>query len=172
MTLRVVTAATAEPVTLAEAKKYLRVDVTDDDTLITALITAAREHVEHASGRSWATQTLELTFEEFGGALELEQGPVTAITSIKYIDTSGVERTLGAGEYVLRGEIVQEVDAWPATYATEDAVKVRYTVGETVIPQAVKTAILVMLAHLYENRENAGEIPTTVRRLLNGVKVY
>ena len=46
MAYSVVTPAASEPITLTEAKNFLRVDGTDDDTLITALISAAREMCE------------------------------------------------------------------------------------------------------------------------------
>ena len=44
---------TSEPVTLAEAKNFLRVTITDDDLLISSLITAAREACEAFTGRSF-----------------------------------------------------------------------------------------------------------------------
>ena len=48
----------AEPLTLAEAKLHLRVDadITDDDSLITALIVTARQQAEHRTGRSLVSQ--------------------------------------------------------------------------------------------------------------------
>ena len=49
-----------EPLTLAEAKPHLRVDLNDDDALITALISAAREQVEFLTGQRLITQTWEL----------------------------------------------------------------------------------------------------------------
>lgn len=48
--LRTVTAAEAEPVSLAEAKQHLAVIHAADDVLIGALITAARETVERVTG--------------------------------------------------------------------------------------------------------------------------
>ena len=41
-----------EPVTVAEAKAHLRVDISDDDTYIGTLITAAREWCEEYLDRS------------------------------------------------------------------------------------------------------------------------
>lgn len=55
--LRLVADATGEPLTLSDAKAYARVDITDDDALITALIAAARRRVEKETGLALMTQS-------------------------------------------------------------------------------------------------------------------
>ena len=50
MTPLLLTPPMAEPVTLAEAKMYLKIDFNDDDDLIQTLISAARLMIEAASG--------------------------------------------------------------------------------------------------------------------------
>jgi hypothetical protein len=57
MRLRLTTAPASEPVTLAEAKDYARVDTSDSDTLITSLIKVARRRVESETGLALITQT-------------------------------------------------------------------------------------------------------------------
>src|SRR5579884_3684274 len=61
----------SEPVALADAKNYLRVDITNDDTLVTGLITAARAHAEEFMRRSLITQTWKLAYD---GCLLLAPG--------------------------------------------------------------------------------------------------
>ena len=65
MTLRLITAPTAEPVSLETAKSFLRVDVAADDALITSLLLAARERGEELSRRAFITQTWEMTFDDW-----------------------------------------------------------------------------------------------------------
>lgn len=65
MALKLTTAPTTEPVTLAEAKAHLRVDVADDDLLITNLITAARVHAENVCRRAFVTQKWDLYLDSF-----------------------------------------------------------------------------------------------------------
>ncbi len=60
-----VTAPTEEPVSLAEAKLHLRVDYSNDDLLIAALITAARQHAENDTGRALVTQTWRQVLDQF-----------------------------------------------------------------------------------------------------------
>ncbi len=60
-----VTAPTEEPVSLAEAKLHLRVDYSNDDVLIGALITAARQHAENDTRRALVTQTWRQVLDQF-----------------------------------------------------------------------------------------------------------
>lgn len=62
-----ISAPTAEPITLAEAKLHLRVDTTDDDVLITDLIMSAREYAEDFQGRAFITQIRELVLDNWPG---------------------------------------------------------------------------------------------------------
>lgn len=52
-----------EPLTLVDAKKYLRVDYDDEDDVITGFITDARAYAEQITKRSLAAQTIRATIE-------------------------------------------------------------------------------------------------------------
>ena len=60
-----VTAPSSEPVTLTEAKLYLRVDNTTEDALISDLIVAARMDAEKYLKRSLISQTWQLSYNEY-----------------------------------------------------------------------------------------------------------
>ena len=82
MALIRIAAPASEPLALADAKAHCRVDHTDDDALITALIVAAREQAEHETGRALVTQTWELVHDAFPEAFVLRKPPVASVTSI------------------------------------------------------------------------------------------
>ena len=157
--LKLVTAPTVEPVTLSEVKAHAVIGHDLDDALLAIMISAAREHGESLTGRSWAEKTLEVVLDSFpGGAIELPASPITAVTSIKYLDVDGVEQTMPDTDYVvdtdsLVGRVVAE--EWPETDDTVNAVRVRYTAGWTpsTIPPALKQWVLIRVATLYEHRE-------------------
>jgi uncharacterized phiE125 gp8 family phage protein len=162
MTLRLITPPAAEPVTLAEARLHLRADSTDEDTLITSLITAAREECEQKIERSLMTQTWELTQDAFSRVVVLPRPPIVSITSIKYIDAAGALQTLAPSAYVLDpdsepGRVVPAFGtSWPATQCIVNAVKVRYTAGYAdagSIPASIKDWIKVRINTLFEHRE-------------------
>lgn len=148
-------------VTLAEAKAHCRVDVSDDDALITALITAAQQQAEHRIGGALLTQTLELQLDDWPAVLELPRPPVASITSIKYIDTAGVEQTVSPSDYVLdRGPQLPVVrllygGAWPALRGDINGVRVRYVAGYGTgadVPASIAAWIKLAVGELYENR--------------------
>lgn len=166
MSLKLITAPAVEPVTLAEAKTHLRVDGTDDDALITALITAARQDCEHRLGRALIDQIWEKVLDAFPEAIELPRPPVSSIVSVTYYDTAGALQTLDAADYSLDGENdfgpawltpVYDTD-WPDTYAIPNAVRVRCTCGYgasgSAVPEAIKAWIKLRVGALYAQRES------------------
>lgn len=159
-------APASTPVSLAEAKAHLRVDHSDDDTLITGLIAAATDHLDGYTGilgRAIITQTWRQDFDCFPAKLCLPLHPVASISSVTYYDGDNAQQTLstdvyellkdGAGAYVAR----KADQTWPGTRNRAAAVSVTFVAGEAAAPAAIKAAILLTVGHLYENREAAAE---------------
>ncbi|MBW8067975.1 MAG: hypothetical protein GJU73_11120, partial [Ferrovum sp.] len=67
MPLQLISGPGVEPVSLLEAKAHLRVDIPDDDALITALIVAARMHAETVTRRALIAQSWKLVLDSFPG---------------------------------------------------------------------------------------------------------
>lgn len=187
--LKLITAPTTEPVSLAEAKLHLRVDGTADDALITALITAARLAVENFSRRALITQAWILSMDRFPGAdaillprPPLQNGTGTAV-EITYKLADGTEQTYSAANYVVDtvsepGRIrLVSTATWPGDELYPlSAVTISFTAGYGAaedVPQIYKQAMLLLIGHWYENREQVTttgavpqEIPMGVEYLL------
>ena len=160
-------AATAEPLTVAEAKSHLRVDVTDDDTLISAYISAATEYCEDFTGRSFVTRTYRADLPYFADCIVLPGRPIQAITSVYYYDTASPAALtlLAASNYTLVNNIFRRAygATWPSVAYRDDAIQISYTAGYAPtsspevaaesVPEALKCAIRLITADLYENRE-------------------
>jgi uncharacterized phiE125 gp8 family phage protein len=152
-----------EPVTLAEARLFCRVDSTAEDTLITSLIAAARQDAEMILQRSLITQGWRLVLDSFPACIELERGTVLTVTAITYMDMAGVWQTLSASDYVsdLSGCPARITPVfgkvWPVTLPQIGAVKVEYTAGYGAaaadVPEAIKRWIKLRVATIFENRE-------------------
>jgi uncharacterized phiE125 gp8 family phage protein len=163
--LTVTSAPASEPVTVDEAKDHLRVDITDDDTLIGNLITAAREYVELFTGRSFIQRTYRADLADFASAIRLPRGPVISIGSVAYYDTSSPEAltTWAASNYYLHNDIFIRRDgvSFPSVGSRADNVQITYTAGmldnasprADATPKAICQAILLLVGGLYENRE-------------------
>lgn len=142
--LKIVTPPTESLVTVEEIKTQMGIYDDGWDDFIGVTISAVQEMGEHRTRCSLATQTLELMLDGFyqperfpAQTIYLPMGPVQSITSLKYIDTDGVEQSLSADEYdtdietqiarirPLYGEI------WPETNVQFNAVRVRYEAGLT-----------------------------------------
>jgi len=176
MTLIKITGPASAPVTATEAKANGRIDHDEEDTLITSLIAAATAHAEMLTGLAFVSQTWELVLDEFPDEeITVDLGPITSVTSIKYLDADGAEQTMDAADYVVdtasRSGRISAPDGWPVAQETLNAVRVRFVTGSGA-PDDVKQAIILLTEHWYENRSAATagvvvtEVPMTVAALL------
>lgn len=173
--LYVTTPPALEPVTLTEAKAHLRVTHSSEDTLITALVVAARQHVENYLNRAIVTQTLTYKFRQFPECrIVLPRPPLQYVVSVTYYDADNASQTVSSSDYIVHnptetyGHIeLAAASTWPSVYSRDDAVSVRYvagypdtgspTAGVGGVPQAIKQAILLVVGDLFENREAQAE---------------
>ena len=191
MALKLITAPSTEPVSLAEVKLHLRVDHTDEDTLITNLIKVAREMAEDATWRALMTQTWEMRLDTWPGMpLKLPKAPLQSIASIKYLDENSIEGTVNTSIYDVDtfnepGRIFfKKGQTWPSVNLYErGAVRIQFVCGwasaETV-SYKIKAGMLLLIGHLYENREQViiasgltpVELPMGVHALFASEKVW
>ena len=187
MALKLITPATELAVSLADVKAHLRVDTTDEDSLITAYITAAAELAEQATGRALMPQTWDLTLDAFPEAFEITRLPAASVTSLKYWDTTGVQQTLGTGLYTLDSTddfgpayvVPVYGGVWPDTREQINAVALRYVAGYATaanVPDSIKAWIKLQVGAMYENRQAEGAVQTYALgfadRLLDRYKVW
>lgn len=174
-----VAAPASEPVTLTQAKAQLRVDHSDDDTLIASLIKAARAHIEAACAVRFSARTgVSFMCDGFSDLARLPEAPVSSITSITYIDAAGASQTLATTVYEVRADgldvgIVLKTDqTWPTTQSGS-RVTVTAAIGYATAPDDICHALLMLIAHWYENRAtvNVGnitsELPFAVNALIS-----
>jgi uncharacterized phiE125 gp8 family phage protein len=167
MSLKLITAASTPAVSLVDAKLHLRVDVSDEDALITAYTAAATEAAEQITGRALMPQTWELTLDAFPTAFELTRVPVASVTSLKYNDSTGVQQTLSNTLYTLDSAddaglayvVPVYAGIWPDTRDQINAVVLRYVAGyadAASVPEGIKAWIKLMIGAMYESRQLEG----------------
>jgi uncharacterized phiE125 gp8 family phage protein len=194
MASRRTVAPTRTALTLEEAIEHLRLEPDAQDLpLVLALCQAADDHVEGVLRRALCMQTWQLTLDEFPCAeysdeavIELPFPPLVSVTSLAYVDRDGAPQTLAAPSYQIdtAGFVGRVAPAygtfWPSTRNQLNAVTVTYVAGygdPADVPPAIKSALRLMLGHLYENREAvvtgtiATQLPLAVDALLAPYRV-
>lgn len=158
--LKVITPPATEPLTLSEAKSYLRISGTDDDTIMSSLIAQAREYCEGYQGRKYITQTLEAFLDRFScGSIEFRDcSPVQSITSITYTDKDGRDATIAAADYNFdEVSFVNKIDlaygkTWPAVeLKPTNGIKITFVAGYKTVPESVKWAMVLHMKLLYDD---------------------
>jgi uncharacterized phiE125 gp8 family phage protein len=179
------TAPTEEPVSLAEMKLFARIDIDDDDALISALISAARTTVEEQTGRTLASTTrnawLDCVPSRYKYALSYR--PIISVEHIMSIDEDGTEEEVDSGDIILDGAngiVAVDSTANPITSTRSfNAFNIQYIAGYGAaadVPEWAKLAVKMIAAHWYEHRESHQEesiknVPYTAQLLIDQHKV-
>lgn len=182
MGYRLITPPATNPVSLAEACVFLRREVGEDDARINALIAAATSFLDGANGmlgRCLVSQTWELVLDEFSSAIRLPLGPVSSVTSVKYLDTAGAEQTVSTDDYSTdlvsdpQWIVLNADSSWPTVMDAVNAVTIRFVAGYSTVPEVIKQAILFLVSAMYSN---GGAVPDdtwkTVHALIANSRVF
>ena len=174
-----------EVISLTEAKEYLRVDHTGDDTYITELIKIARMQV--LKDTNTAVVDLDVTeyFDRWpkDGIYQLRySGKLGSNFTIKYYNNSNVLTTLAFENYRMiryMGMPKVEMVNTPTIYDRLDAIEIKYSVependDET---RTLKIAMYMLIQHYYDNRSPVSylkveEMPLGYKNIINQYKNY
>lgn len=171
--------AATEPLTLIEAKSWLRVSNTADDTLITALITGARQFLEKYTNRIFVETDIDCYFSglnysnsENYAFIQIRRAPLMQIDSVEVYSGGAYAATT---DYELKPTngfsrllFINGIDA------DNDIVyplKISASFGYSTMPEDLKTALKMQIAFQYENRGDTVEdgkisMPLQVKSIL------
>lgn len=180
--LSVTSLPSIEPITTAEAKAFLRVDISDDDTLIDALIKSARQFCEEYTGRTLINTTYKLSLDGFiedqvpikeglyqapymnfyKRYIALPRPPLVSVTSVKTFNDSDTESTFASSKYYVDTQrnpgrvVLRDGETFPTDLRVANAVEITYVGGYGAVASNVPSPILVGLrehiTYLYEHR--------------------
>lgn len=181
-----VTAPSALPVELGLLKLHLRIDHSDEDALLTAILDTAVASLDGRAGDlnlAIMPQTWKVEFGNWPEELRLPLTPVSSITHVKYYDTLGVQQTLSAANYSAHTDEMGAYIRYGSTvvlpnlyYQRDDAIEVQFVAGyasASLVPPPIKSAILLLAADLYEHRESfvtgtiITQVPQFIMRLIS-----
>lgn len=164
--LTLVTPPAEEPLTLAQARDWCRVEPehAGQDSLLSRLIRQARERCERVADVALVTQTWRVSADGFpvGDGFKLPRPPLQAVTEVSYIDAEGVTRTLDASGYAADatrqpGWLLPAYGlSWPATRCQANAVLVTFRAGYGAaadVPGEVVGRLLADVAYCFARRE-------------------
>ena len=184
--LTVTTAETEFAITSAEIKNWLRIDGSDDDTVIGNLVKASHNWAKRYTARSITTQTLKLSIDSvydtdipvkegnYVGidqditrrSILLPQSPVASISSVKYYDDADTESTFASSKYYLDSAgvparfVLRNGESYPTGLRVANALEITYVAGygtSNDVPQDIKHACLIYTAWLFEHRGDGTE---------------
>lgn len=186
MTLQLVTPPAAEPVTLSDAKAFLRVGTGHEDDLIAQFIASARIRVEAETGRALILRTCRETLDRWdlpgriadqGRQFRLPLPPLISVMSVTIHDADDAGTVWDAANYFVDaasdpGRIAVRSGDFPrpgrAVAGIEILFEAGYGASADDVPEALREAVMRLTADAYLNRDGNGArpLPMTVQSLL------
>lgn len=168
--------APPEPVTLEEAKGYLRIERSDEDALLRMLIRAARETVERETGRVLGRRGFRLALELQAGELEarVSRRPIASVGKVVAYDADGTPTEFEPASVAIRPGVFETVLRFDAlvVQAGANGIEIEGEAGADDVPESLRIAVLRLVASGYEMRGGVdpamqpAAIPPLVRGLL------
>jgi uncharacterized phiE125 gp8 family phage protein len=177
-----------EPLSLAEAKAWLRVEHDDDEALIAALVSSARTHVEALTRRALIAQTWRLVRDAWppNGRLEIYPAPLRQVLVARVYDAAGATQSIDPQAFTIDNAAAPSVIAFApralpqpgrAVAGIEIDLVAGYGTTASAVPEPLKQAIRQLVAQWYENRgagapgESALRVPAPVAALIASYRV-
>lgn len=166
-----------EPLTLTEVKTHLKIDLSNEDTLLNNLIKSAREFVEEYCNISLTEKQIEVYYNNIGSEIILPRAPLMTLDHFYYYSDTYVETEVTSSLYKLitfntftESRILLKVGNVYPTYTSRFGIKLILTVGipsttEDIVygvPEEMKTEMLNLIAFKYENRQSEADIPDEI----------
>ena len=166
-----------EPLSLEEAKSWLRVDTDDEDQLIQSLIVSARLAVEAATNRLLITQHWRLLLDAWplDLTLPLPFAPVREVVRVTITDQAGGAVSAQAAQYRLEGNLDRArlvlSPSLPNPGVSRSGISIDVSVGygeAAAVPEALRLAMRQLIAFWFANRGDGGNgvLPVSVQALL------
>lgn len=153
--LEVLTPPTTTPISLSEAKEYLKIasSLTADDAVITNIIESAIEVAEKFINQSFIHRTYKITLDDVSSCkIILPRPPISAINSVKAISNSGTETIIDSSLY----KISADKKSLELQTFINNKIEIEYIAGFSAnsddIPADIKQAILCLIADIYESK--------------------
>ena len=178
-----------EPVSLLEAKDFMRLDGSEDDVLVSTLITAARIHIETTLGKILITQNWSYFLDKWpqSKTTYLPIDPIQTIEEVRFHDAQGSYEVIPVEDYstdiISNHPRIRFHGAKPVNATSHfNQLEIRFVAGfgdePADVPSDLKQALHMLAAHWFEQRDpiafggNFTEVPHTIQALLNNYKKY
>jgi uncharacterized phiE125 gp8 family phage protein len=153
-------------VSLAEAKAWIKKETDNEDALIGGLVRSAVGAIEAKIGKKLTAKIVTQTVDGFpcDGTIGLWHGPVSEVLAIAYDDGDGLEQALDSFRLV-EGANAKLLPAYgesfPTTAIGAGTVRLTYVAGydPAELPPELCQAVLMLMAHWYQNREAVSVAP-------------
>lgn len=171
-------APAVEPITLAEAKAFLRLDAETEDAFVASLITTSRLHIEAALGLALITQSFTLAVKsDPRRTIQISVYPLQSVDAIRVSASDGVATDLDLHAVEIDAmdrpaRVVLPAGAAPSSCKVEVDFTAGFGDAAADVPEPIRHALLLLIAHWYENREPvsvgsaAAKIPAMISELL------